>query len=167
MQIDCIGCVNQMHDHLEDQAYKASNDNRKCVLTDTFKIYADKTISLKDKFIENPENVAKQQHFLEIQKKDYEKINDKIGFIKKPGNTNCKTKYQHRCILHSNREISSSKSIFSKKCVLKLNLVWKDEIINIVSNELEDIESLGDIDESYFLMRLKVTYYIKYKICIS
>jgi hypothetical protein len=37
--------------------------------------------------------------------------------------------------------------------------VWKDEIVHIVSNELDDIESLGEIDESYFLMRLKVFHF--------
>lgn len=108
MQIDCVGCINQMHDHLEDLGDRADFEQKKFVITDTFKIFPNKSITLKDKFIENPENVAKLLHFLEIQKKDYDKINDKIGFIKKSGNCNCKTKYQHRCILHSNKEISSS-----------------------------------------------------------
>jgi hypothetical protein len=97
-----------MHDHLEDLGDRADSEQKKFVITDTFKIFPNKSIILKDKFIENPENVTKLLHFLEIQKKDYDKINDKIGFIKKSGNCNCKTKYQHRCILHSNKEISSS-----------------------------------------------------------
>ena len=134
MQIDCIGCINQLHDHLKDLASKASSSKEKFILTDTFKIFPNKCLTLKNKFVENPENVVKLLHFLEIQKKDYQKINDKIGFAKKSQQNGGK-KYQHRCILHSNKEISS---------------IWKDEIVTIVSNELEDIDKIGEIDEGYF-----------------